>query len=257
MPQGCRCVVPHTPHPSEVCQLSPARPPATTFLQGIKEVLDRVCATPGGGSRPALWFNIREEPVLYINGRPFVLREEQRPLKNLQEYQGIDRWGAGPGGCADGAAGCAATLAGPHAALGCLPAAFRSASSRALLLAYLWPQLMPCSAPVLHAPACPLPPPHLHRVHAPALWLVSPPMLNPTLTSPHPASCRKRLENMEARLREDVLREAAAYGGRILVARETSADGLYGELCDAWEAVPDDSCVQTPAQVRCRCWLVQ
>ncbi len=58
---------------------------------------------------------------------------------------------------------------------------------------------------------------------------------------------------MEARLREDVLREAAAYGGRILVARESSADGLYGELCDAWEDVPDASYVQTPAQVGAPC----
>lgn len=27
---------------------------------------------------------MREEPVVYINGRPFVLRDETRPLKNLQ-----------------------------------------------------------------------------------------------------------------------------------------------------------------------------
>ena len=37
-----------------------------------------------------LWFNMREEPVVYVNGRPFVLREQQRPMKNLQEYAGID-----------------------------------------------------------------------------------------------------------------------------------------------------------------------
>lgn len=33
---------------------------------------------------------MREEPVVYINGLPFVLREQQRPMKNLQEYAGID-----------------------------------------------------------------------------------------------------------------------------------------------------------------------
>ena len=38
----------------------------------------------------ALWINMREEPVVYINGKPFVLREEVRPLKNLQEYAGIE-----------------------------------------------------------------------------------------------------------------------------------------------------------------------
>lgn len=38
----------------------------------------------------AVWHNMREEPVIYINGRPFVLREDERPFKNLQEYTGID-----------------------------------------------------------------------------------------------------------------------------------------------------------------------
>ena len=27
---------------------------------------------------------------MYINGRPYVLREDERPYKNLQEYAGID-----------------------------------------------------------------------------------------------------------------------------------------------------------------------
>ena len=38
----------------------------------------------------AVWHNMREEPVVYVNGRPFVLREESRPLKKLREYSGID-----------------------------------------------------------------------------------------------------------------------------------------------------------------------
>ncbi len=38
----------------------------------------------------AVWHNMREEPVIYINGRPFVLREDERPFKNMQEYTGID-----------------------------------------------------------------------------------------------------------------------------------------------------------------------
>lgn len=32
---------------------------------------------------------MREEPVVYINGRPYVLREASRPFKNLMEYRGI------------------------------------------------------------------------------------------------------------------------------------------------------------------------
>ena len=37
-----------------------------------------------------MWHNMREEPNVYINGRPYVLREDERPYKNLQEYAGID-----------------------------------------------------------------------------------------------------------------------------------------------------------------------
>lgn len=33
---------------------------------------------------------MREEPVLYINGRPYVVREADKPFQNL-EYTGIDR----------------------------------------------------------------------------------------------------------------------------------------------------------------------
>lgn len=35
-------------------------------------------------AQDVLWFSMREEPVVYINGLPFVLREQRRPLKNLQ-----------------------------------------------------------------------------------------------------------------------------------------------------------------------------
>lgn len=35
------------------------------------------------------WINMREEPIIYINKRPFVLREIDRPLKNLSSYAGI------------------------------------------------------------------------------------------------------------------------------------------------------------------------
>lgn len=33
---------------------------------------------------------LQEEPVVFINGQPFVLRESARPFKNMQEYTGID-----------------------------------------------------------------------------------------------------------------------------------------------------------------------
>ena len=49
--------------------------------------------TTGGGSAGtrgrAVWHLMREEPVVYINGAPYVLREASRPFKNLLEYRGI------------------------------------------------------------------------------------------------------------------------------------------------------------------------
>lgn len=42
-----------------------------------------LCAVPAH-AQAVLWFNMREEPVVYVNGLPFVLREQRRPLKNLQ-----------------------------------------------------------------------------------------------------------------------------------------------------------------------------
>ena len=48
------------------------------------------CTTSSYVQVSAVWHNMREEPVIYINGRPFVLREDERPFKNMQEYTGID-----------------------------------------------------------------------------------------------------------------------------------------------------------------------
>ena len=62
---------------------------AIPTLDGTMRVLQAVDARPGGSVR-ALWHNMREEPVLYIRGKPYVLREASRPFKNLQEYTGID-----------------------------------------------------------------------------------------------------------------------------------------------------------------------
>lgn len=39
------------------------------------------------GRRKVLWFNMREEPVIYINGNPYVVREANKPFANL-EYTG-------------------------------------------------------------------------------------------------------------------------------------------------------------------------
>ncbi|CAN8267845.1 unnamed protein product [Cochlearia groenlandica] len=62
---------------------------ANPTIDGIRSVIERVGSSRGG--RPVFWHNMREEPVIYINGKPFVLREVERPYKNMLEYTGIDR----------------------------------------------------------------------------------------------------------------------------------------------------------------------
>ncbi|CAM8934542.1 unnamed protein product [Rhodiola kirilowii] len=62
---------------------------ANPTVDGIQSVLQRVGSSKDG--RPVFWHNMREEPVIYINGKPFVLREVERPCKNMLEYTGIDR----------------------------------------------------------------------------------------------------------------------------------------------------------------------
>lgn len=57
---------------------------ANPTVDGIRAVVRRVGSTKGG--RPVFWHNMREEPVIYINGKPFVLREVERPCKNMLEY---------------------------------------------------------------------------------------------------------------------------------------------------------------------------
>ncbi|KAI7898613.1 inositol hexakisphosphate-domain-containing protein [Cokeromyces recurvatus] len=49
----------------------------------IRAVLKSMNAGPGG-KRKVLWTCLREEPVLYVNKQPYVLRLFQEPLKNLE-----------------------------------------------------------------------------------------------------------------------------------------------------------------------------
>lgn len=36
-----------------------------------------------------IWINLREEPVIYINGLPFVLRDRKAPFSNIKSFEGI------------------------------------------------------------------------------------------------------------------------------------------------------------------------
>lgn len=58
---------------------------AIPTVSGLRRVLDQTGAK--NGRRRVLWHNMREEPVIYINGRPYVVREADQPFCNL-EYTG-------------------------------------------------------------------------------------------------------------------------------------------------------------------------
>lgn len=53
-------------------------------LEGLRRALTRVNADPNG-KNTVWWTSLREEPVLYVAGRPHVLRLVDRPLVNVEQ----------------------------------------------------------------------------------------------------------------------------------------------------------------------------
>ncbi|KAJ2917433.1 hypothetical protein MD484_g2993, partial [Candolleomyces efflorescens] len=52
-------------------------------VEGLKKALERVDAGPNGKDT-VYWTSLREEPVIYVAGRPHVLRQVTKPLENLE-----------------------------------------------------------------------------------------------------------------------------------------------------------------------------
>lgn len=59
---------------------------AVPTVDGLREVLEQMKQQLGEHTR-VHWNNMREEPLIYINGKPFVVREQDNPFANL-EYTG-------------------------------------------------------------------------------------------------------------------------------------------------------------------------
>lgn len=59
---------------------------AQPTVHGLREVIRTLLS-----ERPEriLWINLREEPIIYINGIPYVLRDRAFTLRNLRAYKGI------------------------------------------------------------------------------------------------------------------------------------------------------------------------
>ncbi|KAM6504289.1 Inositol hexakisphosphate domain containing protein [Amanita muscaria] len=52
-------------------------------VNGLKRALERVDAGPHGSNK-VCWTSLREEPVIYVVGRPHVLRRIDKPLENVE-----------------------------------------------------------------------------------------------------------------------------------------------------------------------------
>ncbi len=51
-------------------------------VTGIKHILDDMCVQGGR----VLWINLREEPVIFIQQEPFLLRDYAHPFRCLPEF---------------------------------------------------------------------------------------------------------------------------------------------------------------------------
>ncbi|RCH91776.1 hypothetical protein CU097_012255, partial [Rhizopus azygosporus] len=54
-------------------------------VNGLRQVIRNLLSS----SERILWINLREEPIIYINGIPYVLRDRAFTLRNLRAYKGI------------------------------------------------------------------------------------------------------------------------------------------------------------------------
>ncbi|SPO31624.1 uncharacterized protein UTRI_06346_B [Ustilago trichophora] len=52
-------------------------------VEGLRRGLTRMGASPNGPAK-VVWTSLREEPVLYVNGRPHVLRLADQPITNIE-----------------------------------------------------------------------------------------------------------------------------------------------------------------------------
>lgn len=58
---------------------------AQPTVNGLRQVVRNLLHS----SERILWINLREEPIIYINGIPYVLRDRAFTVRNLRAYKGI------------------------------------------------------------------------------------------------------------------------------------------------------------------------
>jgi nitrate reductase NapAB chaperone NapD len=62
---------------------------AQPTFSGIRTILNLLYSVQQQEQRKVYWFCAREEPLIYINRKPFVLRDIHLPYENIKTYHGI------------------------------------------------------------------------------------------------------------------------------------------------------------------------
>ncbi|KAJ3041179.1 hypothetical protein HK097_002370, partial [Rhizophlyctis rosea] len=63
---------------------------AQPTVSGISTILTLLnCHPTSTDPLSTIWFSSREEPIIYLNRKPFVLRDSEHPLTNIRTYSGI------------------------------------------------------------------------------------------------------------------------------------------------------------------------
>jgi len=78
--------------PSTDCTPSKSYVPRTPSGKNLPSLSVRHRQPKGRETRiqsSLLWINLREEPVVFVNGRPFVLRDASQPLTNICSHRGM------------------------------------------------------------------------------------------------------------------------------------------------------------------------
>ncbi|CAL1716907.1 unnamed protein product [Somion occarium] len=91
VPLMLRLVPPHSPSPGNGTDFAAGNGEDEKWVcgcgmptvQGLRQALARIDAGPGGNNL-VYWTSLREEPVIYVAGRPHVLRLVDRPLENVE-----------------------------------------------------------------------------------------------------------------------------------------------------------------------------
>lgn len=57
---------------------------AQPTIEGVENVIQKL------SDKHIVWINLREEPLIYVNSSPYVLRDKYFTLRNIKSYSGIE-----------------------------------------------------------------------------------------------------------------------------------------------------------------------